>query len=226
MAVRCIPWLASLMVPSFGVAMKGFLPGVVGSRFDENRVSHLPMFAGSVANLCRRIVKVDPRRRELPAGVVQRERRAKGLDILFDHHHNPAHERLPPLNTRVLENNPVGRTPRVAGDARQQMPEKGIDGIPKSGVVVEVLDDHAVPGGPSRGRRARPASAASLAAVVTYGRLFMAERERRVRQRLSEGERTPRTMQAIRGHVTRELLHELRPIVNAMTGTTKRRTHR
>jgi transcriptional regulator with XRE-family HTH domain len=68
--------------------------------------------------------------------------------------------------------------------------------------------------------------AASLAAVVTYGRLFMAERERRVRQRLGEGERTPRTMQAIRGHVTRELLHELRPIVNAMTGTTKRRTHR
>jgi hypothetical protein len=47
-----------------------------------------------------------------------------------------------------------------------------------------------------------------------------------VRQRLGEGERTPRTMQAIRGHVTRELLHELRPIVNAMTGTTKRRTHR
>lgn len=68
--------------------------------------------------------------------------------------------------------------------------------------------------------------AASLAAVVTYDRLFMAERERRVRQRLGEGERNPRTVQAIRGHVTRELIDELRPIVNAMTGTTKRRTRR
>ncbi len=68
--------------------------------------------------------------------------------------------------------------------------------------------------------------ALSLAAVVTYGRLLMTEREERVRQRIAEGERNPRTVQAIRGHVTRELLHELRPIVNAMTRKTKRRTRR
>jgi transcriptional regulator with XRE-family HTH domain len=68
--------------------------------------------------------------------------------------------------------------------------------------------------------------AASLAAVVTHGRLLMAEREERVRQRLGEGERNPRTVQAIRGHVTRELLQELRPVVKAMTSKTKRRTRR
>jgi hypothetical protein len=68
--------------------------------------------------------------------------------------------------------------------------------------------------------------AVSLAAVVTYGRLLIAEREERVRQRIGEGERKPRTVQAIRGHVTRALLHQLQPIVNAMTGKTKRRTRR
>jgi transcriptional regulator with XRE-family HTH domain len=68
--------------------------------------------------------------------------------------------------------------------------------------------------------------AASLAAVVTYGRLLMAEREERVRHRLGEGERNMRTVQAIRGHVTRELLQELRPVVKAMTPKTTRRTRR
>jgi transcriptional regulator with XRE-family HTH domain len=68
--------------------------------------------------------------------------------------------------------------------------------------------------------------AASLAALVTYGRHFLAEREERVKERLGEGARTPRTVQAIRGHITRELLHELRPVVNAMTEPTKRRRSR
>jgi len=68
--------------------------------------------------------------------------------------------------------------------------------------------------------------AVSLAAVMTYGRLLRAEREERMRQRIGEGERKPRSVQAIRGHVTWELLQELRPIVNAMTRKTKRRTHR
>jgi transcriptional regulator with XRE-family HTH domain len=68
--------------------------------------------------------------------------------------------------------------------------------------------------------------AASLAAVVTYRRLLRAEREERVGHRLGEGERNPRTLQAIRGHVTRELLRELRPVVRAMTSTTTRETRR
>ena len=55
--------------------------------------------------------------------------------------------------------------------------------------------------------------AASLAAMVRYGRLLLAERDDRVKQRMGEGTPDSRTVQAVRGHVTRELLDELRPIV-------------
>lgn len=54
------------------------------------------------------------------------------------------------------------------------------------------------------------------AALVTWRRSLVDERDRRVKKQAAE-DATSRTIQAERGHVTRELLEELRPVIAGRT---------
>jgi len=53
----------------------------------------------------------------------------------------------------------------------------------------------------------------ALIARQRWGRTLTAERDRRLTAQGRGGDADPRTVQALRGHVTRELLDELRPLV-------------
>jgi transcriptional regulator with XRE-family HTH domain len=65
--------------------------------------------------------------------------------------------------------------------------------------------------------------AVSLAALLTWGRLLTAERDDRVRQRVGASAPDARTLQAVRGHVTRTLLEELRAVLQDLSKTTRRK---
>jgi transcriptional regulator with XRE-family HTH domain len=54
----------------------------------------------------------------------------------------------------------------------------------------------------------------NLAALASWGRTLAEERDHRVQQQGGDAETTPRGLQALRGHVTRELLTELETILS------------
>jgi transcriptional regulator with XRE-family HTH domain len=60
-----------------------------------------------------------------------------------------------------------------------------------------------------------PTLAIAIAARKSWGRSLTEERDWRVSEKAS-GSMTPRTVQALRGHITRELLGELRPFVTLL----------
>lgn len=62
-----------------------------------------------------------------------------------------------------------------------------------------------------------------VAAHKLWGRGFLAERERRVKERAGRVSR--QGLRALRGHVTRQLLEEIQPLIAAVV-TTPRRRHR
>lgn len=83
-------------------------------------------------------------------------------------------------------------------------------------VAVESRNDTVV--NAARVLRCSPVAVSLAAVLVWEGHLFISERDGRVRQRVGEGAGDSRRVQAIRGHVTRVLLAELRPTLQNMTG--------
>jgi len=65
----------------------------------------------------------------------------------------------------------------------------------------------------------------AISAHRSWGRSLSAERDRLVADQ-ARGDAPPRTLQALRGHVTRTLTEELRPLVAELTAKDKARPGR
>jgi transcriptional regulator with XRE-family HTH domain len=125
-----------------------------------------------------------------------------------------AHQKLDRF-LRWRQGKPTGPSPEWAAYERlwqRQWPDKPLPSAIFSSAQIDAAGDAECK---AAGRLGVAGITVAMAARGSWGRSFSEERDQRV---AAESGTSPRTLQALRGHVTRILLTELRPLVLRMEG--------